>query len=498
MPDRRPNILFVLTDQQRFDTVGALNNPVIRTPVLDRIFREGVAFTSAYTPSPVSVSARCALITGQYPARNGCYDNGFPMPERPTFMQCLTEGGYQTHGVGKMHFTPDSSALRGFQSRRRQEEVAAGSEADDYARYVHDQGLSHIHDLHGQRSEMYYIPQLAQMAPEHHPTAWVARESLAFLKKRERSKPFMLWTSFVHPHPPFAAPTPWNRLYRTPKMPHAKQAPDNAAVMTWYNHFQNRYKYRDHGIDDNLVRTIRAYYYACISFIDYNLGLIVQQLEQDGELDNTLILFSSDHGEFLGDYDCFGKRSFLDSAARIPLLARLPGVFEGGRQFSTPASLVDIFPTMLHAAKVERAGLQLDGAALQQFAQTPDADRRVYGQLNTKNRALYYMVERGVKYAYSAPDRKEFLFDRRQDPLELANRAYNPWELERAKQCRKALVTYLAGTPIAADALDGENFRDHLPPLRNWERDRDAELLIQDPAIGRNFKLPGYTDEGNG
>ena len=112
---KKPNILFVFTDQQRGDTLGT-QNPVIRTPVMDRLCREGTTFTSAYTPVPVCVPARCSLIFGQYAHKTDCYENGFAMPEdtpeRPTLMGELTAAGYRTHGVGKMHFTPDGRALR--------------------------------------------------------------------------------------------------------------------------------------------------------------------------------------------------------------------------------------------------------------------------------------------------------------------------------------------------------------------------------------------------
>lgn len=114
----RPNVLLLFTDQQRADAFGAAGNPVIRTPNLDRLAREGTHFTSAYTPAPVCVPARCSLITGQHPHRTGCVDNGDSMPtDRPTLMQALSGAGYRTHGIGKMHFTPDPQALRGFQSR---------------------------------------------------------------------------------------------------------------------------------------------------------------------------------------------------------------------------------------------------------------------------------------------------------------------------------------------------------------------------------------------
>ena len=130
---KQPNILFIFTDQQRADTIAALGNPIIKTPNLDRLVNEGTAFTNAFTPSPVCVSARCSMILGQWAHNTGCYDNmDMPVDERQTYMDALNEAGYYTHAIGKCHFTPDRKALRGFQSREMQEEIPVSVEADDY------------------------------------------------------------------------------------------------------------------------------------------------------------------------------------------------------------------------------------------------------------------------------------------------------------------------------------------------------------------------------
>ena len=117
----QPNILHIFVDQQRFDTIRALGNHIIHTPNLDRLCSNGVAFTNAFSPSPVCVAARCSMIYGQYPANTDCYANTtMPTDNRTSFMTALTDAGYCTHGIGKCHFTPDTYALRGFQSRERQ------------------------------------------------------------------------------------------------------------------------------------------------------------------------------------------------------------------------------------------------------------------------------------------------------------------------------------------------------------------------------------------
>lgn len=491
--NKRPNILLLFTDQQRFDTIHALGNPVIRTPHLDRLCREGVAFTSAYSPSPVCVPARCSLHYGQYPMTTACYENGSPMPGdgRPSFMETLTRAGYRTHGIGKCHFTPDKNALRGFETRETQEECQPlGS--DDYMRFLQQNGYGDLPEPHGVRGEMYYIPQVSQLPARLHPTQWIGDRSVSFVREHAGSgQPWFLFGSFIHPHPPFAPPSPWHKLYRAPLMPFPKNVPDAEALHAYINRYQNRYKYRDQGIDRNLLRNIVAHYYACISFIDFQVGRILQALEASGQLDSTLILFTSDHGELLGDYNCFGKRSMHDAAARIPLLARLPGRFEGGRRCGRPASLVDIAPTVLNAAACGPSGMELDGEDLRDLLTGASSREAVYSHYAEGESAIYTAVTDRWKYAYSAADHREFLFDRAGDPGETRNRAGASLCGEELQAMREMTQAFLRSGGEKA-AFEGSAWRVHPPKMLS--PDPDAHLLIQDPR-GFKLELPGYTDD---
>ncbi|NLV74936.1 MAG: sulfatase-like hydrolase/transferase [Chloroflexi bacterium] len=492
MLQRRPNILFIITDQQRADTIAAGGNPVIKTPALDRLCRDGVRFSSAYTPSPECVPARCSLIYGRYPHRTGCFSNANPMPsDEGTLMQRLTEAGYRTHAVGKLHFTPDIAALRGLQSREIQEEVGVAGDHDHYLAYLRRAGLGHIYDAMGPRGEMYYIPQPAQMAAEHHATNWVAERSLAFLREQPADEPFFLWTSFIHPHPPFSPPTPWNKLYRAALMPPPHVPEESAFLMTHINRYQNRYKYRDQGRDLNLFRVMKAYYYACISFVDYQVGRLLQALEELGQLDNTLIVYSSDHGEYLGDYNCFGKRGMLNPPANIPLLARWPGHFAVGQVCDTPASLVDIYPTLMAAAGIPRPE-GLDGIDLAELAEGASADRTVYSQWSQGPDALYMALDRQWKYYYSAADRQEYLFERQQDPQELRSRAGLSFTQGDLRRMRERMQGRLRDDGYE-EPLDGDGWRLYDQP--RMPADPDAGLLIQDPSWAVPFQhIPGYSD----
>ena len=405
---QQPNILLIFTDMQRADTINALGNPHIITPHLDRLVREGTSFTKCYTPSPVCVSARCSLQYGQYPHRTGVNEN-MPMKEDKddSFVHYLTEAGYRTHGIGKCHFAPNSSDLRGFQTRETQEEIVGDPQQDDYLKDLFKAGYDHITDPMGVRGEMYYIPQVAQMPASLHPTQWIADRSIDFMNEQAKvDQPWYLFSSIIHPHPPFALPTPWHKLYRAPNMPLPLVPADVEALQTHINRTQNRYKYRDQGIDNNLMRLIKAYYYGCISFIDFQIGRMLKTLEETGQLDNTLIMFTSDHGEHLGDYNCFGKRSMHSTSSRVPMLTRFPESIPADKQVEQPTSLVDIATTCLDVAGVSTEGKELDGESLVALANYQSDRKFVYSQWNSGKDGQYLIAAEHANYFYSAADDK--------------------------------------------------------------------------------------------
>ena len=476
MSDKRPNILLFFTDQQRADTIAALGNDVIRTPAMDRLCREGTAFTRCYTPSPVCVPARYSLATGLPPHRTRCVDNGtHPTPHPPSFMQRLAEAGYQTHGVGKMHFVPDSRMPWGFASRDTSEEMARD---DDYGRFLLASGFDHVEDPSGVRSEMYYVPQPSQLPARLHATAWVADRSIDFLQRRDRSRPFFLWTSFTKPHPPFENPAPWYKLYRTAEMAPPFRPEGFEDLLCYWNHVQNRYKYRDHGYDEPIVRTIRAAYYACISFVDYHLARVLEALGP--EIDDTLILFTSDHGEMLGDYGSFGKRCMLDAAAKVPLIVRWPGRMAAGQRCGGPASLQDVWRTVLRAGQADDSGPgEEDSVDLAELAGGSPGRKLVFSQFQQRGYAVYLAASATRKYVYSAPDGREWLFDSARDPKETK-------DLSRDADCADSLA-WLRKETIRrfqrdgyGEVLEGDGWKRW--PRREIPDDPDFGLLFQDAA----------------
>jgi arylsulfatase A-like enzyme len=486
MPDR-PNILLLFTDQQRYDTIAALGNPYIQTPTLDGLVAEGVSFTSTYTPSPVCVAARCSLLLSQWPHQTGCIAN-MPMPqERTSLMELLQAEGYQTHGVGKMHFVPDGRKLWGFEARDFSEEGAMRP-GDDFCDFLRANGFDHLADANGVRSEWYYIPQPSQLPERLHHSRWVGDRSLDFLRERDRERPFLLWSSFIKPHPPFESPVPWNRLYKPVEMPFPYTPRGHEDLLTFWNHVQNRYKYRDQGFDGNLVRLIRAAYYAAISYVDYNAGRILAQLREEGELDNTLVIFTSDHGELLGDYGSYGKRSMLDAAARIPLLARFPERFAAGQRCERLASLVDVLPTCLKAAGLSPAEHHV-GVDLSALAAGDASRDAVVSQYQQDGVGLYGLMTDDWKYYYSAPDGREWLLRRGPGLTDERNLAGNAAYESTLADLRRRLIEWFRADGYEAP-LDGESWRTF--ERRAVPASTDAWQLFQEGAPVDDLFPPGY------
>jgi len=482
---------------QRADTIHALGNDVIKTPHLDRLVREGASFTNCHTPSPVCVPARCCMHYGLYTQKVKVFDNRPMMDDNgnslPAVLGC---NGYTTHAVGKCHFTPDKHALRGFDTRQTQEECTSDPEDDDYVAWLKANGWDY-YEPNGARGEMYYIPQVSCLPAEAHPTQWVGNESVRFIQEKAADEqPWFLFSSYIHPHPPFAPPKPWHRLYRTNEMPLPFVPDGNEELHTWINRVQNRYKWRDHGIDHNLVRTIKAYCYATISFVDYQVGRILAALEETGQLDNTLIIFASDHGEYLGDYNCFGKRAMHDAASRVPMIVRMPARFEAGVECGASTSLVDVMPTILSAAGVSTEELDLDGLDMTAVSRGEHADRTVYSQFGSDQQGIYMAVNRKWKYFYSAGDDREYLFDRVVDRQESVNLAGDDGSQEARAAMREDLLSYLQSVNAAGAYMEtdtGLEWKRYDPIDGAYLQNPDAGLLFQDyPSY--ELEVPEYLD----
>ncbi|HEX2185480.1 MAG TPA: sulfatase-like hydrolase/transferase [Chloroflexota bacterium] len=422
---RRPNVLLLMADQHRADVLGAAQAAgagdwPVQTPHLDRLCRQGVRFARAYTESPVCVSARATLLTGRLPHRTGVFDNGYRVgAEAVTLPKLLRERGYHCQAIGKMHFWPVREH-HGLHRMWLSEEIPASPEEDEFLAELLAAGYGHVEEPHGARHEMYYIPQVSQLPAALHTTAWTGRKTIEYLHERsgaEDRSPFFCWTSFIKPHPPFDPPVPWHTLYRPTDMPLPVRLPDEAARHTYYHRRQNRFKWTDAQPDDNLLRMMRAYYTASVSFIDFWIGQILHTLEQLGLRRDTLVLYVADHGEYLGDHGAYGKRGYHDPACRIPFILSWPGTLPQDETRQQLVGLADVAPTIVAAADGAAsapASLGMDGeSVLPAAAEASTPGRAVLiGQLAEKGLGLYLAMDDAWKYIYSAPDDREYLMHR--------------------------------------------------------------------------------------
>lgn len=398
---KRKHVLLIFTDQQRRDTIHALGNDSIVTPALDSIANEAICFDRCYTPSPVCVPARLCMMAGQYCNRTGNNTNNRAMTySGEGFYSELTGAGYNSCCVGKMHYNPDLYAPLGFGKRYTQEEMA-NPEKDDYCRWLKSSEYKNVFDFHGQRSELYYTPQVSQLPAKAHPTQWIGDRCVDFIRECDPDEqPVFLVASFIHPHPPFAPPAPWNKMYRNMRSaPYIPDDPDSYEDM-----LRNRYTTDALGISPRQLELLRQHYYACVSFVDYQIGRIIDELKSKNMYDDTIIVFTSDHGDLMGDYGTMGKRTMLDGAANIPFLLRVPGHEHEIRH--DPASLVDLAPTLLSLAGVDYDKNEYDGVNLMN-----DKHELVYSQYGNGTVGIYMVASGKDKLVYSAIGDRYFYFD---------------------------------------------------------------------------------------
>ena len=434
---QKPNILILFTDQQRRDTIHELGNERIITPALDEIAREAVVFDNCFTPAPVCVPARFSMYSGLYPGHTGCCNNnGANVYEGSGFYDAITKSGYESCCVGKMHHVVDSYGLMGFSERHTQEELSY--ERDDYTNFIRNSPYKNVFDYNGQRSEMYYIPQISQLPIEAHPTQWVGDRSVEFIEKAEGDKPLFLMASFIHPHPPFAPPAPWNKMYRT-----VSEDPYMPADRAEFEPFMSdRFTKEKIGISRQDLTLLRNYYYSCISFVDYQISRIIKALKDKGLYDNTVIMFSTDHGEMLGDHGIWGKHNCAyDEVWRIPMLISFPHGEQAGKVRYDMMNSCDILPTCLEAASAEP--IACDGVSV--YRETDRKYTFAEGEgfmAVTDGSAKYVHIRKRGKNGNIVENYREFT-DLVGDPDEFENRIGHPECQGKLAELRGVLIDHV-------------------------------------------------------
>ena len=447
-PRPRPNILFLMADQYRGDCLGCDGHPVIQTPNLDRLAAEGVRFVHAYSCTPTCTPARAALLTGLGPWRNGMLGYGKVPEKYPIEMpQALRDGGYYTTGIGKMHWSPQRNT-HGFHMTLLDESGRAQSPEfrSDYRAWFYSQAPTLNPDVTGigwndYRSAVYALPE------ELHPTTWTANTACNFIESYNHVEPFFLKVSFSRPHSPYDPPARWMDAYKDVPIP-------PAAIGNWESKYAPRSDdsfniwHGDMGGDQ--VRASRQGYYGSISFVDEQIGRIIQALEKSGWLDNTLILFTADHGDMTGDHHLWRKSYAYEPSARIPMIVRWPETLlsaQRGQVLEEPVELRDVLPTFLEASAVG-GDENLEGKSLLSLIRGEKQGWRDFIDLEhdicyAPQNHWSALTDGHSKYIFHAFDGSEQFFDLDQDPTECRDLIDDVTCRDRIQLWRERLIQHL-------------------------------------------------------
>ncbi len=342
----RPNVLWICTDQQRSDTIGALGNQYVRTPNLDRLVSEGVAFTHAHCQAPICTPSRASFLTGMYPSTvHGCMNgNDHWADAAPLVTKLLANAGYDCGLVGKLHLAGAQRRIEpraddGYRLFHWSHSPRDNWERDHaYADWVRSQGESLVEfDKHPER-----VP------PPLHQSTWCAEQAIEFIEEK-LDQPWLISVNTFDPHPRgsvFAPPQEILDRYNPASMPGPlfRESDLTAQVALDGIDFQTKPRKPE----DYDAKVVQAAYYAMIELVDDNVGRILAALERTGQRENTIIIFMSDHGEMLGDHGLLLKGCrFYEGLVRVPLIFSWPGHFRQAIVSQTLVELIDIAPTVL-------------------------------------------------------------------------------------------------------------------------------------------------------
>jgi arylsulfatase A-like enzyme len=425
------NIIFLLPDQLRPDFLGCYGARFMSTPHIDALSDKGVTYRRAVSPSPICVPARASLLTGMNSVQHGVIENySWLRPDRAacgiaTWPELLAAAGYHTEAIGKMHFYPWDKS-EGFAHRVISEDKRHIHIRDDYAEYLEAHSLR---KYHGNEHDGYFENKgaiISKIPAEHQVDKWVADRACEFIKNYSGNQPFALTVSFPGPHCPYDPPIELADLYRPEDMPASIPATDDSRLFRelvigmnkrpWnqvdYTDFQDRHK-----------RQIRAHYAALVHQIDQGIGRIMAALNASRFRDDTVIIFASDHGDFLGDFDLIGKHLFFEPSIRVPLIIKLPGS-SSSRPVDSLVALTDVTATIVALAGVDRSGWG-DSIVLPELglAQTRSRDHLFgateFGLMVNANEWKLCRYKNGHVAFYNLSD----------DPHEQRNLAYQPHTL---------------------------------------------------------------------
>ncbi|MDE0170092.1 MAG: choline-sulfatase [bacterium] len=424
---RKPNVLLVMADQLAPHFTGAYEHPLVRTPAMDSLVERGARFDSAYCPSPLCAPSRFAMMTGQPVSAIGAWDNAAELPASvPTLAHYLRRAGYRTTLSGKMHFVgPDQ--LHGFERRLTTDIYPADFawtpqwqlSGDRIDKWYH--GMDSLAEA-GRASATYQIDYDEEVG-------FAAVRHLYDMARDRDDRPFFLVASFIHPHDPYVARPEWWDLYDHDHID-LPDVPPEDSLDPHTRRIRRGIQVESIGYDEPGCRNARHAYYANTSYFDSWLGALLRTLDETGQLDETVVIVTSDHGDMLGDRGTWFKMSFFERSARVPLIMAGPDIVQ--RTVPNACSLLDLLPTLLDAAAGGGVGPELAeppaGRSLWESAAggRDPVDETTCEYMAEMTTQPMFMIRRGRhKYIHCDTD-PPLLYDLEADPLERVNLAGDP------------------------------------------------------------------------
>lgn len=465
----QPNILLICTDQQRFDAVGAYGNPHIKTPNLDRLAAQGVVFENCYVQNPVCAPSRASLMTGRYVSSHGLHANGVDIsPDEELFSRRLADAGYDCGLVGKFHLgacqhgRSEPRQDDGFRVFRWAHDPYRGSSENAYHRWLKARHPGLYEEACRGDGEYNWDT----MPTEAHYSHWIGEETIDFLRSsRRQGEPFFFVANFFDPHHGFGAPGEYMARYDPESLPRPvtrdgelESKPPiftDASKESYGGHARGYAEYTE----AELMQT-RAAYYAMVSLVDDEVGRILDALDESGLADDTIVVFTSDHGEMLGDHQLMLKGPFMyDCAVRVPLIIRWPGTAEPGSRRSELVQWIDLAPTFLEAAGLD-VPAQYQGAGLARLIAGDGAGWRDWALCQYRdsghsyNPPVYVTMLRHDRWKLvvhhgppaSARERTGELYDLAADPDELTNLWHDAAHRDTRTELQELLIDVTVAT----------------------------------------------------
>jgi arylsulfatase A-like enzyme len=436
----KTNVLLIIADQMRYDTINALGFNDVITPNLDKFVRRGCSFTHCFSSNPVCMPARHDLLLGLPSTSHGYLANQKKCIKDygiPTLPRLFTENQYRTAAIGKMHFYP-ATMHHGYSELHLMEEIPRVREDDEYAMFLKKNGKGEIQNIHGVRPAIYHVPQRSQIESPLYETDWIESRTIKWLDDNNNN-PFFLSVGYIKPHPPWDIPQKYEDLYKDVKIrepiKRSREFPENPDEDPWYGDCDS----------EEEKEKIRKAYLTTITMVDESIGKIIAHLEEKNLFDDTLIIFTSDHGEMLQDKGYYSKELPYDGAVRVPMIMCHKDTFKPGSINDDLVDLIDIFPTAIDVANIEYPSdvkTELYGSSLVDTKNGKNRDY-VFSASGFLGESRFVMCQNHeYKYVYHYNGGVEEMYDLKNDPSEILNIASKMADDPIMKELRIQVFNY--------------------------------------------------------